>query len=58
MLVFRRWSRLRNASVVVLPSLVDVELKGIPAHAWELETAKHLLDEWCWVRGLHPDTVD
>jgi hypothetical protein len=20
---------------------------GIPAHAWELETAEHLLDEWC-----------
>ncbi|OQU83340.1 hypothetical protein SORBI_3005G110412 [Sorghum bicolor] len=58
MLCFRRWSRLKDASAVVLPSLVDVELSGVPAHAWELETAEHLLDEWCWVRELHPDTVN
>jgi len=32
-LYFRRWSRFKNASAVVLPSLVDVELRGIPAHA-------------------------
>ena len=57
-LCFRRWSRLKDASAVVLPSLVDVELSGVPAHAWELETAEHLLDEWCWVRELHPDTVN
>lgn len=35
-----------------------MELGGIPAHAWELETAEHLLDEWCWVRALHPSTVN
>lgn len=52
-LSFRRWSRLRNASAVVLPSLVEVELGGIPAHVWEKETAEHLLGEWCWVRKLH-----
>ena len=43
---------------MVLPSLVDVELSGIPAHAWELDLAEHMLDEWCWVCELHPDTVD
>lgn len=30
----------------------------IPLHAWELETAEHLLDEWCWIRNLHPDTIN
>lgn len=56
MMHFRRWSRLAKATGVVLPRLVSVELRGIPAHAWELETAEHLLDEWCWVRELLPDT--
>lgn len=32
--------------------------RGVPEHAWELETAEHLLDEWCWVRALAPDTLD
>jgi hypothetical protein len=57
-LYFRRWSRFKNATAEALPSLIDVELSGIPEHAWELETAEHLLDEWCWVRELHPDTVN
>ncbi|CAD6204738.1 unnamed protein product [Miscanthus lutarioriparius] len=57
-LFFRRWFRFKGASAVVLPSLVDIELRGIPAHAWELETAEHLLDEWGWVRELHPATID
>lgn len=46
-LVCRRWSRFKNASSASLPILVDVKLQGIPAHAWELETVEHLLDEWC-----------
>jgi len=40
-----------------LPQMVDVEVRGVPAHVWKLETAEHLLDEWCWVHALHPDTV-
>lgn len=57
-LCFRRWPRLKNASAVELPSLVNIVLSGIPAHAWELETAEHLLGEWCWVRELHADTIN
>jgi hypothetical protein len=56
--VCRRWSRFKGASGAALTHLVDVELGGIPAHAWELETAEHLLDDWCWVRELHPDTIN
>ncbi|CAN6201486.1 unnamed protein product [Urochloa humidicola] len=54
----RRWSRFKNATAVSLPHLIDVEVRGVPAHVWELETAEHLLDEWCWVRALRPDTLD
>jgi hypothetical protein len=53
-----RWSHFKVASGVALPHLLDVELSGIPAHAWELEIAEHLLDDWCWVRELHPDTIN
>ncbi|KAK3145269.1 hypothetical protein QOZ80_4AG0326510 [Eleusine coracana subsp. coracana] len=54
---FRRWSRLKNAVGTLLPSLIEVVIQGVPAHAWEMVTTEHLLDEWCWVRHLHPDTV-
>ncbi|GJM91709.1 hypothetical protein PR202_ga08113 [Eleusine coracana subsp. coracana] len=56
-LCFRRWSRFKNATSDVLPSSIDVMLSGVPTHAWELETAEQLLNEWCWVRELHPDTL-
>ncbi|CAO2045655.1 unnamed protein product [Urochloa humidicola] len=52
----RRWNRRQNASAFTLPDLVDIEVRGIPPHVWELETAEQLLDEWCWVRSLHSDT--
>ena len=58
MLHCRCWSRLRNATSVTLPHLVDIEIRGVPTHVWELETAEHLLDEWCWIHALHPDTVE
>jgi hypothetical protein len=54
----KRWSRLKNASSFTLPNLVDIEVCGVPPHVWELETTEHLLDEWCWVRGLHRDTLE
>lgn len=53
----RWWSSFSKATGVTLPDLVDVELRGVPAHAWELKTAEHLLDEWCWIRNVHPDTI-
>lgn len=54
----RCWSRFKNATGVTLPQLVDVEVRGVLAHVWELEIAEHLLDERCWVRVFNPDTVD
>lgn len=37
---------------------VEVELLGIPAHAWELATTEQLLNDFCWIGGLHPDNQD
>jgi hypothetical protein len=41
-----------------LPILKDIELEGVPAHLWGVETAVLLLDGMCMVQGLHPDSVD
>jgi hypothetical protein len=43
---------------VVLPALLNISLIGVPAHICELETTEHLLDEWCWLSELHPDTIN
>jgi len=37
--------------------VVDVELWGIPAHAWELEVTAQLLGDACVPYGLHPTTA-
>jgi hypothetical protein len=54
----KRWTRQAFASGgSVLSSLIDVELRGIPAHLWGLETAEVLLGPYCLVQGLHPDSI-
>jgi hypothetical protein len=53
----RRWSRHAFASGGgALPVLVDIELQGIPAHLWELETTKFLLGAHGLVQGLLTDS--
>lgn len=49
-----RWSRIFQATAACLPMAVEVELRGIPAHAWDRATAEVLLDEFCWIEGVHP----
>jgi hypothetical protein len=44
MVVCRQWSQFKGASRITLPVLNNVSISGIPAHAWELETAEHLVD--------------
>lgn len=39
-LLFKRWTRLAHADSAVLPDLVNVELRGVPAHAWDIATAQ------------------
>lgn len=55
-LVCRRWTRQAFVEGVALPSLVDVELRGIPAHAWEMATAESVLNPYGWPQLLHSDT--
>jgi hypothetical protein len=55
----RRWSHQVLASGGgALPVLMDVELGGIPAHLWGIDTTEHLLGGHCIVQGLHPDSAD
>jgi hypothetical protein len=56
-LVFKRWTRCANASTTSLPVLLDVEIRGIPAHAWSRATAEQLLRDSCIIDELHPTTV-
>ncbi|CAN6272676.1 unnamed protein product [Urochloa humidicola] len=53
-----RWTRLVNSSGAALSSPVEVEISGIPAHAWELSTAELILSDHCWISGVHPETED
>jgi hypothetical protein len=46
-LLFKRWTKLALTEVVVLPVSVDVELRGIPAHAWEVSTTQQILGSLC-----------
>ncbi|CAD6337489.1 unnamed protein product [Miscanthus lutarioriparius] len=52
----RRWSRQAHASAATLQSLVDVELRGVLAHTWEVSTVENLLNPYGWVEKIHPAT--
>lgn len=52
-LYIKWWSQLPHADGASLPAVIDLELHGIPAHAWEMSMAQHLLNGSCWVRSLH-----
>jgi hypothetical protein len=53
-----RWTRFIQASAACLSVAVEVDLKGIPAHAWDPVTAEVLLDELCLIVGVHPRNAD
>jgi hypothetical protein len=55
-LQFRRWSRLAHAEAARLPALVEVEVHGIPAHAWDRSTVEYLLRDSCIITDIHPST--
>lgn len=56
-LLCKRWSRLSGAQSRVLPSLIDIELRGIPNHVWEASTVDRFLSPHAWVQQVHPDTL-
>ncbi|KAF0934864.1 hypothetical protein E2562_028868 [Oryza meyeriana var. granulata] len=57
-LFFRRWSRYTASSGAASLHLVDVDIRGVPPHAWDIATAQHLLDDACWIRDVHPGTAN
>jgi hypothetical protein len=57
-LLSKKWSKFLGSSGVSLPIPVEVQLTGIPLHAWELSTVQQLLNQCVWVHEVHPDTLD
>uniref|UniRef100_A0A8I6XZ41 CCHC-type domain-containing protein n=1 Tax=Hordeum vulgare subsp. vulgare TaxID=112509 RepID=A0A8I6XZ41_HORVV len=55
-LSLRPWCKLAHAGAGELEYRVELELRGIPAHAWLLSTAEHVLGDNCWIERLHPRT--
>jgi hypothetical protein len=53
-LVFKQWTRFAHASTTSFSHLMDIEIRGIPAHTWGLNTAKKLLHDSCHILELHP----
>jgi hypothetical protein len=53
---FRRWSRFWEADAASLSELVEVELSGLPVHAWEATIVEGLLSPYGWVRQVQEDT--
>jgi hypothetical protein len=54
----RKWSRFLNSRGAVLPTLLDIELQGIPIHAWETKIVEQLLSPFASVHQVHPDTLE
>lgn len=40
----------------MLPKLVDVDIHGIPAHAWDVSTTDSLLNSFGWIKEVHDST--
>jgi hypothetical protein len=52
-LLFKKWSRFAHASTSSLSKLVDIEIRGIPEHAWSRSTIEHILRNSCWITEVH-----
>ena len=46
-LVLCPWTRLAQATVMALKFKVTIELEGVPAHAWSVDTAAKILAPSC-----------
>uniref|UniRef100_A0ACD5ZF05 Uncharacterized protein n=1 Tax=Avena sativa TaxID=4498 RepID=A0ACD5ZF05_AVESA len=55
-LTIRPWCKLAHAGIGRLDYHVDIEISGIPPHAWNLSSAEFLLGGAVWVERLHPGT--
>ncbi|CAL4993712.1 unnamed protein product [Urochloa decumbens] len=53
----RPWNRLAHAEDDILLSKITVKVDGIPAHAWDLDTASKLLAPHAWIERVDPATL-
>jgi hypothetical protein len=51
------WTRLAHAQSETLYNRIQLELVGIPPHAWNLTTVRKFLAPFCWVEHLHDATM-
>lgn len=56
-LSIRPWTRLSYADHGALYHKVHIELEGIPPHVWQASTAVELLNPFCSVARIHPETT-
>jgi hypothetical protein len=56
-LMFKRWSRFTHASSTIMSGMVEVEIRGIPEHAWFRSMAENILRDSCWISEVHPNTL-
>ena len=52
-----RWTRFFNSSAGNLPETMEIELRGVPAHVWDMDTATQILSDCCLPCGIHPETA-
>jgi hypothetical protein len=57
-LLFSPWSRHNNAQVAEAPILVELEIRGIPSHAWEQRTTDVLLQGSGLVESVDANTMN
>ncbi|KAG2642375.1 hypothetical protein PVAP13_2KG216930, partial [Panicum virgatum] len=52
----KRWTRFLSSTAGNLPCATEIELRGIPAHAWDVhvDTASQLLNDCCLPCGILP----
>jgi hypothetical protein len=56
-MMFKRWSRFTHASSMIMSGMMEVEIRGIPEHAWFRSTTENILRDSCWISEAHPDTL-
>lgn len=57
-LILHPWSRLAGGEPVSLHIRVDIEIRGIPKHGWDISSPVQLLSPFCLVDHLAPKTLD
>lgn len=55
-LIFNQWTRLATANPGTLYFRVNLELEGIPPHAWYFSSAYQLLSPCSWIEKVDPRT--